>query len=209
MVEKPIGAEFMWRTRYQEQAPSDQRLGEPQPSLEMPLDPEAELIDLAPCDAAARSRVDLVDAITQRMSVRQYADRAMTLDELALLLWCTQGVKEIVPGLATMRTVPSAGARHALETYLVVHRVGDLSRGVYRYVATQHKLVRLREGPEVAEVCRHRCGDVRLGGGRIPDDVAIRAAGVSLSAPGRRARVPEPVPRRRGGGMRVLRYRGV
>lgn len=45
------------------------------------------------------------------------------MEELSFLLWCTQGVEEVIPPHGTMRTVPSAGARHALETFLLVNRV--------------------------------------------------------------------------------------
>ena len=40
-----------------------------------------------------------------------------------------------------MRTVPSAGARHAFETYLLVHRVEGLKPGLYRFLALGHALL--------------------------------------------------------------------
>jgi len=48
-------------------------------------------------------------------------------------------------GVATLRTVPSAGARHPFETYLSVHRVVELVPGLYRYLPLDHKLVLLWE----------------------------------------------------------------
>ena len=48
--------------------------------------------------------------------------------------------KEIIHNSVTLRTVPSAGARHALETFLLINRVGDLSVGIYRYLSLQHIL---------------------------------------------------------------------
>ncbi|MHA1954726.1 MAG: SagB/ThcOx family dehydrogenase, partial [Candidatus Heimdallarchaeaceae archaeon] len=56
-------------------------------------------------------------------------------------LWSTQGVKEVREETATLRTVPSAGARHAFETFLLVNNVECLDSGIYRYVALEHKLV--------------------------------------------------------------------
>ena len=41
-------------------------------------------------------------------------------------------------------TVPSAGARHALETCLSLHRVTGLEPGLYRYRALEHGLVPTR-----------------------------------------------------------------
>ena len=34
----------------------------------------------------------------------------------------------------------SAGARHALETYLLINRAADLDVGLYRFLASRHKL---------------------------------------------------------------------
>jgi len=67
------------------------------------------------------------------------------LKELSFLLYMTQGVKKVVGkvNFATFRTVPSGGARHPFETYLVVNNVDGLKKGVYRYLALEHKLVYL------------------------------------------------------------------
>ncbi|MCH5138634.1 SagB/ThcOx family dehydrogenase, partial [Clostridiaceae bacterium UIB06] len=52
------------------------------------------------------------------------------------------GVKKIVKkGYATLRTVPSAGARHSFETYLAVFNVQGLRKGIYRYLPLEHKLL--------------------------------------------------------------------
>ncbi|MEO1814255.1 MAG: hypothetical protein ABGU93_01520 [Acetobacterium sp.] len=59
---------------------------------------------------------------------------------IPFLLWSTQGVREWRLKNA-LRTVPSAGNRHTLETYLVVFNVGGLEPGMYRYLPSQHQLV--------------------------------------------------------------------
>lgn len=48
-----------------------------------------------------------------------------------------------MPGHATFRTVPSAGARHALDTYLLINRVSDLPQGLYYYQAVDHNILTL------------------------------------------------------------------
>ena len=40
-----------------------------------------------------------------------------------------------------MRTVPSAGCRHAFETYLLINNVDSLENGVYRYLPVEHALL--------------------------------------------------------------------
>ncbi|HUU60115.1 MAG TPA: SagB/ThcOx family dehydrogenase [Phycisphaerae bacterium] len=145
-----VGSEFMKRTRYEFLGPSDQQRGRPSPPVEMPWDQSAEVIDLPGRDALEFSPVDLTDAIERRRSLRDYAAAPMTVGELSYLLWCTQGVKEVIPGAATLRTVPSAGARHAFETFLLVNRVDPLAAGLYRFLAVEHKLLALRTGEEVA-----------------------------------------------------------
>ena len=101
--------------------------------------------------------MDLKAAIENRRSVRQYIEKALTLEELSFLLWCTQGVKETVDTYATLRTVPSAGARHAFETYLLVNRVDKIEPGVYRYLAIDHKLVQLETNDDLADKLAQAC----------------------------------------------------
>ncbi len=83
------------------------------------------------------------EAIAFRESVRQYKTDALTLEELSALLWATQGVRCLVSSESALRSVPSAGARHALETYLVVNRVETLPAGLYRYLPFEEKLAQL------------------------------------------------------------------
>jgi SagB-type dehydrogenase family enzyme len=103
--------------------------------------------------------------MTERRTVRQYSPDPLTPAELSFLLWCTQGVQETVPaydgqGLKTMRTVPSAGARHAFDTFLLINNVEGLQPGLYRYIALEHKLVQLDTTDGLADSfvkgCRHQ-----------------------------------------------------
>jgi SagB-type dehydrogenase family enzyme len=65
----------------------------------------------------------------------------LTIDELSFLLWATQGIRKQVGHKTTFRNVPSAGARHALETYLGVMDVIGLEKGIYRYLPLEHQLL--------------------------------------------------------------------
>ena len=121
---------------------TDQNQGEAAPPLQKPAAEGQALLSLPGTDSFEAFRgTDLLDAIDNRRSHRQFLDEALSLTELAFLLWATQGVRQILsPGVA-LRTVPSAGCRHAFETYLLINRVESLESGVYRYLPVEHALV--------------------------------------------------------------------
>jgi len=138
---KDIAQEFMEKTKYQYLGESDQSKGLPQPPLEVAYDLSKPKINLpSPTDLPYGQKA-FIDVINNRRSLRQYSDKALLQEELAYLLWCTQGVMKEKPSVATLRTVPSAGARHAFETYLLINRVEGLKPGLYRYLALEHKLI--------------------------------------------------------------------
>jgi SagB-type dehydrogenase family enzyme len=121
---------------------TDQSLGVPPPLIEKTYSPDAERIALIPpAEFQTLPRVDLLFAIGNRQSRRQFSETPLMLEELSFLLWATQGVREQSDAGHARRTVPSAGARHALETYLCVLNVQGLDRGFYRYLPLEHQLV--------------------------------------------------------------------
>ena len=137
-----IGKEFMKKTEYKFVSESDQRQQLPQPPLEMEYAHKMRSIDLPKPDEIKVKDLSLRKAIEDRKSVRKYSKEPLTLMELSWLLWATQGVKEVMgDNYAKLRNVPSAGARHAFETFLLVNNVKDLEPGIYRYIALEHKLV--------------------------------------------------------------------
>jgi SagB-type dehydrogenase family enzyme len=152
-----IGEEFMEKTTYRYQTPSAQRKGETRPALELPVEPGQALLDLPdPCKLAV-PEVNLRQLIENRSSVRSYSEKALSLAELSYLLWCTQGVKEVTDHPVTVRNVPSAGARHAFETYLLVNRVDGLAPGLYRFMAIEHQLAVINLGAGLAEALSAAC----------------------------------------------------
>lgn len=127
---------------------SDQNAGVPQPPLELPAPVHSRVVELPPPDETELAEEDVRTCMLHRKSRRKYTDEALSLEEVSFMLWATQGVKQVVPaysrtGKATLRTVPSAGARHPFETYLAVNRVSGLDPGIYRYSALNHSLVHL------------------------------------------------------------------
>lgn len=119
-----------------------QSLRLPPPPVEKPFSVNAKRIDLPGVKQLEQiGNIDLKTAIAKRESCRTYADAPLTLEELSLLLWATQGVRLRLDAGHTLRTVPSAGCRHAFETYLGVLNVNGLAKGIYRYLPLEHQLL--------------------------------------------------------------------
>ncbi|HUU78599.1 MAG TPA: SagB/ThcOx family dehydrogenase [candidate division Zixibacteria bacterium] len=141
---------------------SDQQKGLPVPPIQKSYPEEAKLIDLIPPKDFKIGSYPLLKAITNRRSQRKFTDEALTLEELSFLLWCTQGVKELIRNnLVTLRTVPSGGGMHPFETYLLINRVEGIESGLYRYLAIEHKLLLEKIGDptlsmKIGEACNNQ-----------------------------------------------------
>jgi len=151
------GPEFIEKTRSKYTSPSQQSQGLPQPPLEVPPREGLPVIDLPAPAGIQIPPLDLRQAIEQRKSSRHYTSQPLTLEELSLLMWLTQGVKEVTKRPATQRTVPSAGARHAFETYLAANRVEGLPAGLYRFLAIEHKLQEIERDPNFIDRLADTC----------------------------------------------------
>jgi SagB-type dehydrogenase family enzyme len=138
---------------------TDQSRGMPAPPLQKPCPQDVARIDL-PDGVAASARLggmSIGEAIRRRESVRQYSADPLTVEELAALLWATQGVRDVLSPMCALRTVPSAGARHAFETYLAVERVETLSPGLYRYLPFDGQLAQLAVDAEIGRKAASAC----------------------------------------------------
>ena len=121
---------------------TDQNQGIPAPPIEKPCPNGSSPIDLPNPDMwKTILHTDLTMAIGSRKSHRVYLKKSLSLEELAYLLWCTQGLRGKVVNGHAYRNVPSAGCRHALETYLAILNVDGLDPGMYRYLPLSHQLV--------------------------------------------------------------------
>ncbi len=121
------------------------------------------IITMKPSFAQSEDRVELPTprfdsdysiekALFERRSVREYSGEALSLEELAQLLWACQGISSP----SGYRTAPSAGALYPLEVYAVVKNVDGLSAGVYHYIPgpgiDKHHLERLLDGDKTREL---------------------------------------------------------
>lgn len=131
---------------------TDQNKGVPPPPIEKPYPLDSTLIDLIKKENWENfSHISLVEAIKNRRSHRHYKNIPLSLEELSFLLWATQGIRLITQNGTAFRTVPSAGCRHAFETYLCVINVEGLEKGLYRYLPLTHKLLLISLNENISE----------------------------------------------------------
>ncbi len=153
------GKDYMFSSRYETLPPSAQSQGVPQPPLEIPLPPGAKVISLPSPTECQLPAMDLYQLMEKRRTLRKYSEESLSLQELSFLLWAGQGVERVSSRPVTWRTVPSAGARHAFETFLLINRVEGLQSGMYRYAAIQHALIEVSLKEEVNQTLTHACLD--------------------------------------------------
>jgi len=130
----------MQETKYENLVDSPQREGAPFPDVEVIFRPDAERIDLPEPKKDFLPSEDLTNLIAERETLRKYSDIFLSMDEVSILLWGTQGIKTTWKNGLTKRTVPSAGSRHPFETVLLVNKVEGVTPGLYQYIASGHQL---------------------------------------------------------------------
>lgn len=86
--------------------------------------------------------MSVVEAIQGRRSRRHFRPDAITLEQLAQLLWCAQGV---TGKGGRKRAAPSAGAAYPVELYVAAGAgcVQGLAAGVYHYIPQEHAVERV------------------------------------------------------------------
>jgi SagB-type dehydrogenase family enzyme len=138
---------------------TDQSRHVPPPPLQKPCPPGIVRIAL-PDGAVALTRLGhmpLGEAIIRRESLRKFTATPLTVEELSALLWATQGVRTVLSPSCALRTVPSAGARHAFETYVAASRIEGLPAGLYRYLPFDGQLAQLAVDAEIGNKAATAC----------------------------------------------------
>jgi len=84
--------------------------------------------------------ISVEEALARRRSIREYAEKSLTIEQVMQLLWAAQGITLRSYGF---RTAPSAGGTYPLEVYVVAKRTGveGLEAGIYHYEPRDHRLV--------------------------------------------------------------------
>lgn len=130
---------------------TDQEQRFPRPDLFKPYEKKGSTFVYLPIpEKTVIKKQDFFQILLDRRSHRNFTAESITLDELAWLLYATQGIKEIGPKQAfSLRTVPSGGARHSLVTYVAILNVDKVEPGVYRYLPQEHQLIRTIQDEEL------------------------------------------------------------
>lgn len=128
---------------------TDKSKGLPQPVLTKAYNPSGRIISLPEINSDIVSNHNIFNCMKERRSTRFYADESISLEELAYLLWSTQGVSSVNKAGISLRTVPCSGATYTFETYLFIMKVEGLEKGVYRYLPLENKLIFLFEIDEM------------------------------------------------------------
>ena len=103
----------------------------------------------------------LGELLCKRRSTQTFASKAITLQQLATILYAAYGVTKRMPlknGVAEQlfRTAPSGGGLFPLDLYAAVHRVDGLPEAIYYYDSLEHSLVRVYDASPtavLAEAC--------------------------------------------------------
>jgi SagB-type dehydrogenase family enzyme len=87
---------------------------------------------------------EFLNTLLSRRTHREFSSERLPLETLSKLLFYTWGVtgylRPSLLGKLPLKTSPAAGARHAIEVYVLALRVKGLSRGLYHYAPNRHRL---------------------------------------------------------------------
>ncbi len=112
----------------------------------------APMVELPSIPPAAGPPLQAV--IAGRRSVREYAERRVTLEELSRVLHWSAGITDRRDPSLPFRALPSSGALYPVEVYPIAFAVADLEPGAYHYDVREHRLELVRPGDFRQEVFR-------------------------------------------------------
>lgn len=119
-------------------------------------------IDLPEPDTSGDMSVE--EAIAQRRSVRQFADRDLSAEQVGQLAWAAQGITDPRQGF---RASPSAGATYPMELYLVT------PDGVHHYLPREHAVETRKREDVRADLAAAALGQDFVG--TAPLDIVVAA----------------------------------
>jgi len=133
-------------------------------AAEIPSTSETMKIEITLPAPSLKGTMSVEEALNTRRSERSYADNALSLQQVAQLLWAAYGVTMVSSSGRQYKTAPSAGATYPLEIYLMAGKVTDLQPGLYRYLPEKHSLIKEQGGD-----LRHKVKNACLGQSMLND----------------------------------------
>jgi SagB-type dehydrogenase family enzyme len=141
-LKKSLGFRYLQETKFSEQTLRGMPRLHIAPAHPYKEYAEAEKVQL-PVDWKINK--PLHEALQHRRSCRRYTAAPLSMEELAMLLWASQGISGRA-GSFYFRTAPSAGALYPVETYLSIQNVESLSPGLYHFQPALFALEKLSGG---------------------------------------------------------------
>lgn len=142
-AELGLGRHYLAETRYQRRAMGAPGVAYPRAPGYKEYPEAAARLSLE--HEVGRRSADLWQCLARRRSQRHYQERPLTREELAALLWATQGITGELENYR-LRAAPSAGALYPVETYLAVHRVTGVETGLWHFDVSGFALELLAPG---------------------------------------------------------------
>jgi SagB-type dehydrogenase family enzyme len=153
-LKSSLGYHYLQETKFNEQTLWRQQRLNIAPAEPYKVYAEAEKVKL-PTDWKINKSLNHI--LQYRRSYRRYTDKPLSLQDLAILLWASQGISGRA-GSFFFRTAPSAGALYPVETYLSIQNIEALSPGLYHFQPAEFILEKMKEGFAGKEVAAAALG---------------------------------------------------
>ncbi len=133
-----IGLDYLRETRYsRENLRAEPLVQYPRSPLYKTYPPETQRLPLPSVPKSLQK--NFWECVKERRSQRDYVEQPISQEELAGLLWASQGITAVQHNFA-FRAAPSAGALYPVETYVAVHRVEEIPPGIWHFQVQQFAL---------------------------------------------------------------------
>lgn len=139
-----IGFQYLQETRYsRDSLRAEPLIQYPRSPLYKTYPPETPRLKLPEVTEAFRA--DFWRCIRERRSIRDYLEQPISQEQLAGLLWASQGITARWQSFA-FRAAASAGALYPVETYVAVHRVEEIPPGIWHFQVQDFALEQVSPG---------------------------------------------------------------
>jgi len=113
--------------------------------------PDAEKIELPRTWTLKEARI--TPLLQNRRALRKYLMEPMSFEELAFILWASQGITGKSANYS-FRTTPSGGALYPIETYFSANLIEDLDPGIYHFDVENFALDKICEDDQAEAVSK-------------------------------------------------------